>query len=246
MNASDTLLSVQDLSLAYGKHRVVENLSFTVGVAECVALVGSNGAGKTTTLRSIVGIHPKVSGHVTYRDVEVTGWSSGRAAQNGVIMCPEGRHLFPQMSVTDNLLVGAAVTKAKRAELRELIAYVQDLFPVLSERRNQLAGTLSGGEQQMVALGRALMAKPRLLILDEPSLGLAPLIVETVFETIDTIRETGCAILIAEQNVEATLDVANRGYVIEAGNVVAEGTAKELQANEELIAAFMGMDVIDG
>lgn len=239
------LLDVQNLGLAYGKHRVVDDLSFTVGDAECVALVGSNGAGKSTTLRSIVGIHPKAHGRVVFAGDDVTDWSSGRAAQSGVVLCPEGRHLFPQMTVTDNLLVGAAVTKAKKPELRRLIGDVQELFPILAERQNQLAGTLSGGEQQMVALGRALMAKPRLLILDEPSLGLAPLIVEKMFDTIETIRATGCSILIAEQNVEATLDVADRAYVVEAGDIVASGTSTELKAHEGLIAAFMGMDVGD-
>ncbi|UUZ62641.1 ABC transporter ATP-binding protein [Polaromonas sp. P1-6] len=242
MQADDTLLEIEDVSLAYGRRVVVERLSLTIQPGECVALVGANGAGKSTSLRAIVGIHKVQSGRVRHRGADVTGWSTANSVRAGVILCPEGRHLFPGMSIRDNLLLGSVKTGMDRAQVRERIDEIEVLFPVLNERKNQLAGTLSGGEQQMVALGRALMSQPSLLILDEPSLGLAPLMVERVFDIVKTILNTGCAVLIAEQNVQATLAIAARAYVMEAGRIVASGSAAKLRNDPALLSAFMGVD----
>lgn len=243
MDIEQPLLDVQDVSLAYGQHVAVERLSLTVGAGECVALVGANGAGKSTSLRAIVGIHRDVrSGRIRHAGKDVTGWSSEASVRAGVILCPEGRHLFPGMSVHDNLLLGVAAVRIDRGEVQARIDGVEALFPVLKERKKQLAGTLSGGEQQMVALGRALMSRPKLLILDEPSLGLAPLLVERVFGIVTTILKTGCAVLIAEQNVQATLTVADRAYVMEAGRLITSGSAADIQNDPAVLSAFIGVD----
>lgn len=242
MASDNTILEVKELSLAYGQRVVVDRISMTVGARECVALVGANGAGKTTSLKAIVGIHKVRDGTILFGGKSVTGWSSAAAVRSGVILCPEGRHLFPGMSVRDNLLLGDVKIEATRAQTNARISEIEELFPVLNARKNQLAGTLSGGEQQMVALGRALMSRPNLLILDEPSLGLAPLLVERVFEIVTAILEKGCSVLIAEQNVQATLAVAHRAYVMEAGRIVMSGEASKLRTDPALLSAFMGIE----
>jgi len=235
-------LVIRDLTVAYGRRVAVNGVSLRVGADECVALVGANGAGKSTILKALVGIHKARSGTVSYGEQDMTGWSPSAVARAGITLCPEGRHLFPGMSVRDNLLMGATSSGASRGEVRELLADMEARFPVLAQRHKQLAGTLSGGEQQMVALGRALMAKPTLLILDEPSLGLAPLLVEQMLDIVKTIVGQGCAVLISEQNVEASLEVCSRAYVMEAGRFTAEGTAKELRDDPTVLAAFLGLD----
>lgn len=242
MPAEESLLELDEVSLAYGPRVVVERLSMQVRPGECVALVGANGAGKSTSLKAIVGIHGVRSGRILHRGVEVNRWSPAAAVQAGVTLCPEGRHLFPGMSVRDNLLLGAVKANVSRATVRTRIDEIETLFPVLANRKNQIAGTLSGGEQQMVALGRALMSHPSLLILDEPSLGLAPLLIERMFETVMAILKTGCAVLIAEQNVQATLEIAHQAYVMEAGRIVAAGEASRLRNDPVVLAAFMGVD----
>lgn len=242
MTSDSKLLEVRDLSLAYGRRIVAEHISMTVGAQECVAVVGANGAGKSTVLKAIVGIRPVGEGSIWYRGTNVTGWSPSTAVRGGVVMCPEGRHLFPGMSVRDNLLLGSVKAVCSRAELKTRLSEIEELFPILSERKSQLAGSLSGGQQQMVAIGRALMADPSLLILDEPSLGLAPLLVERVFDIVTAILKKGCAVLIAEQNVQSTLAVANRAYVMEAGRIVASGEASKLRTDPALLSAYMGVD----
>ncbi len=242
MPSDHILLELDEVSLAYGPRVVVERISMQVRSGECVALVGANGAGKSTSLKAIVGIHGVKSGYIRHRGVEVNRWSPASAVQAGVTLCPEGRHLFPGMSVRDNLMLGAVKTNVSRGTMRARIEEIETLFPVLADRKNQIAGTLSGGEQQMVALGRALMSHPSLLILDEPSLGLAPLLIDRMFETVTAILKTGCAVLIAEQNVQATLEVANRAYVMEAGRIVTSGEASRLRNDPAVLAAFMGID----
>lgn len=242
MPAENTLLELDKVSLAYGQRVVVDGISLEVHAGECVALVGANGAGKSTVLKAIVGIHSVKSGCIRHRGVDIHRWSPDAAVRAGVTLCPEGRHLFPGMSVRDNLLLGAVKANVSRATVRARIDEIETLFPVLADRKNQIAGTLSGGEQQMVALGRALMSHPSLLILDEPSLGLAPLLIERMFETVIGILKTGCAVLIAEQNVQSTLEVADRAYVMEAGRIVAAGEAARLRSDPVVLAAFMGVD----
>ncbi|CAH1387477.1 branched chain amino acid/phenylalanine ABC transporter ATP binding subunit LivF [Candidatus Nitrotoga sp. M5] len=240
----EMILNVTNLSLAYGSRIAVDQASMTVAASECVALVGANGAGKSTLLKSIVGIQNSFGGSISFDGRDVTKWTPEAAVRAGVILCPEGRHLFPEMSVRDNLLLGATKLNLSNAQTRAKIKEIEELFPVVNERKNQLAGTLSGGEQQMVALGRALMSQPKLLILDEPSLGLAPLLVERVFEIVLTILETGCSVLIAEQNVQSALGVAHRAYVMEAGKIVKSGDASRLSTDPALLSAFIGVDEI--
>ena len=235
------ILAAQGLHLGYGSRVVVEDCSIEVSPGEVVALIGANGAGKSTTLKSLVGIQHVKSGVVRFNGAEVTGWSPGAAVAAGMVLCPEGRHLFPEMSVRDNIVLGAARSRLSKAEVRARIAEIEELFPKLAERRHQLAGTLSGGEQQMVALGRALASKPRLLILDEPTLGLAPLMVEKVFELVRTVAETGTSILIAEQNVTATLEAADRVYLMEAGRITHQDSSVSMRTDPRLTAALMGI-----
>jgi branched-chain amino acid transport system ATP-binding protein len=235
-------LVVDGLSVSYGMRVAVDDISFLVGGNECVALIGANGAGKTSTLKALVGIEKARAGTVTYGGEVLSGRTPRQIAQAGVTLCPEGRHLFPAMSVHDNLLLGATSAGGSRQEIAALVDEMESRFPVLGQRRKQLAGTLSGGEQQMVAIARALMARPRLLILDEPTLGLAPMLVEQVLAIARSVVDSGCAVLISEQNVEATLEICDRAYVLEAGKVTASGTARELAHDPKLLAAFIGLE----
>ncbi len=203
--------------------------------------LGANGAGKTSLLKTIVGIQKPRSGAIRLHGLDVTNWQPSQSVRHGVILCPEGRHLFPEMSVHDNLLLGTAAKDDSASEVRALLSGIEDLFPVLRHRRNQTAGTLSGGEQQMVAIGRALMGRPELLILDEPSFGLAPLLVTRMFEIVTTIAERGCAVLISEQNVRSALEVAHRAYVMEAERIVMAGASADLTSDPDLLKAFLGV-----
>jgi ABC-type branched-subunit amino acid transport system ATPase component len=205
-----------------------------------VAIVGANGAGKSTILKSIAGLQSLQRGTVTFLGRDVTGWSSVQAVKAGVVLCPEGRQLFPQMTIRENLELGLGAGRPSKQEIADRFAEVEALFPFLQSRLRQQAGTLSGGEQQMVALGRALMSRPQLLILDEPSLGLAPLLVEQVFATIRQIVDAGRTVLLAEQNVEASLEIADRAYVLEAGEIVSSGDARTLLRSPVLLRAFLG------
>lgn len=235
-----TIIATAGVCASYGARTAVDEVSINVGEAECVALVGANGAGKSTLLRVIAGIRPPRRGTVRLYGKDVTGWSARTAFRHGVVLCPEGRQLFPHMTVHENLLLGLGGGRRERALQRERLDEVEDLFPVLRGRARQAAGTLSGGEQQMVALGRALMSHPRLLILDEPSLGLAPLLVDQVFSIIEKLVTSKRSVLVAEQNVEASLTIAGRAYVLEAGRVTANGTPAELQSSPALMRAFLG------
>ncbi len=235
------MLAVSGLDVYYDDVQALRGLTLEVRAGEIVALVGANGAGKTTTLRAISGLHRPARG-----DVVFDGRSIGRAAPHaivaaGLVQVPEGRKIFPRMSVLENLELGAMVPEA-RAHRRETLETVLELFPRLAERRHQLAGTMSGGEQQMLALGRALMARPRLLMLDEPSLGLAPVVVEQILRAVQTInREQGIPVLMVEQNIAHALRMASRGYVIENGQVVLEGSGAELLANPRMKKAYLGL-----
>jgi branched-chain amino acid transport system ATP-binding protein len=235
------LLAVRDLDVFYGDVQVLRGVTLEVREGEIVSLVGGNGAGKTTTLKTISGLLKPARGEVVF-----DGRRIGRAPPHdivsaGLIQVPEGRKLFPRMTVLENLELGAIVPHA-RARRRETLEMVLGMFPRLRERRDQRAGTMSGGEQQMLALGRALMARPRLLMLDEPSLGLAPAIVEQMLRSVEAIsREQGIPVLIVEQNVSHALRMANRGYVLENGEVVLEGSGAELLANPEMRRAYLGL-----
>ncbi|MGD9863818.1 MAG: ABC transporter ATP-binding protein [Pseudodonghicola sp.] len=241
MDTTASILTVEDLTVAYGSKIAVDRASLRIAPGECVALVGATGAGKSSLLKTMVGIQKPRAGTIHLHGLDVTGWQPSQSVRHGVILCPEGRHLFPEMSVHDNLLLGNAARDDSAREVKALLAGIEELFPVLRDRRHQTAGTLSGGEQQMVAIGRALMGRPELLILDEPSLGLAPLLVARMFDIVTTIAERGCAVLISEQNVRSALEVAHRAYVMEAGRIVMSGAAEELTSDPTLLAAFLGV-----
>ena len=232
-------LSVRDLTAGYAKAQVLFGMSLQVSEGELVALLGANGAGKTTTLRSISGLIRPWSGSVSLDGQNLSGLSAARRAKMGLGHVPEGRQLFPIMGVEENLLLGAAFLAwtAKPESLQRVYA----LFPRLAERRTQLAGTLSGGEQQMLAIGRALMGQPRILMVDEPSLGLSPKLAEEVLSTLSQIKAEGVGVLLVEQNVALSLEVANRGYVVEHGRVVIEGNAKELSSDEAVQKAYLAL-----
>jgi len=234
------LLEVRGLSVAYGDVRVLEGVSLAVGQGQIVSLVGANGAGKTTTLRAISGLHPALDGEVTLEGERLTGLPPSRIVERGVAHVPEGRQLFTNMTVEENLELGAYLPQAKAA-LGASLARVTGLFPRLAERRRQIAGTLSGGEQQMLAIGRALMSRPRLLILDEPSLGLAPLMVRAIFDAIVRVNREGTTVLLVEQNLVQSLRLSHRGYVLETGRIVLEGTGEALLANPHTRKAFLGI-----
>jgi branched-chain amino acid transport system ATP-binding protein len=234
---ADVLLAVEGLVAGYGRLRAVNGVSFTVGRGEVVALLGSNGAGKSTLLRAIAGVLRPSAGRVRFEGEDVTGWAPHRVARRGLRLVPEGRGLLARMSVRENLLMGQYAGGGGPAELEAALAR----FPVLRERRSQIAATLSGGEQQMLAIARALVARPALLMLDEPSLGLAPLMVQRIFGVVETLKREGATILLVEQNARKALQVADRGYVLEAGEVVAQGPARELAAGETIQRAYLGV-----
>ncbi len=234
------MLEVRGLSVAYGDVRVLHGVTLTVGRGEIVSLVGANGAGKTTALRAISGLLPTLEGEVRLDGAPLTGLGASHIVERGIAHVPEGRQLFTNMTVEENLEMGAYLPGAKAAAA-ESLRRVTALFPRLEERGRQLAGTLSGGEQQMLAIGRALMSCPRLLILDEPSLGLAPIMVKAIFEAIARVNAEGTTVLLVEQNLVQSLRLSHRGYVLETGHVVLEGTGTELLANPHTRKAFLGL-----
>ncbi len=233
------LLRVEDVHTYYGSIEALKGISLEVHEGEIVTLIGANGAGKSTTLRSINGLNHPRRGSIHFRGREITRDPPHDIVRSGISQSPEGRKLFPRMSVLENLEMGA-FQRSDRSELRGDLERVYSLFPRLAERKQQRAGTLSGGEQQMVAIGRALMARPGLLLLDEPSMGLAPIFVERVFETIVEINKQGTTILLVEQNAMMALDVANRGYVLETGTVALADDAKALRRNEQVRKSYLG------
>ncbi|MGK0715459.1 ABC transporter ATP-binding protein [Leucobacter sp. W1153] len=234
------MLRIENLAVSYGRAKVLLDVNLAVNEGEVVAVLGGNGAGKTTTLKTISGLVRPRSGTISFNGEPISGLPSHAIAQLGIAHCPEGRRLFGGMTVEDNLFLGAA-TPAARKNQHETLDRMYELFPIMKERRKQHAGLLSGGQQQMVAIARALMAEPKLLILDEPSLGLAPKIVTEVFEVIHQVRDAGVTVLLVEQNVAQALGTADRGYVIEQGAVALEGGAQELLKNEELQKAYLGI-----
>jgi branched-chain amino acid transport system ATP-binding protein len=234
------MLSVERLSAGYGDIEVLRGMSLTVGTGEIVALVGANGAGKTTTLRTISGLIRPRAGQVRLDGERIDGLAPHEIVARGVSHVPEGRKIFPSLSVQENLDLGAYLHQAK-ARRAERLERVLALFPILAERRRQMAGTLSGGEQQMLAIGRSLMGGPRLLMLDEPSLGLAPLVVDRIFEVIQTINAQGIPVLLVEQNVQRSLQIAHRAHVLEQGVVTLSGVGRELMAREEVRKAYLGV-----
>jgi branched-chain amino acid transport system ATP-binding protein len=237
--AATPLLDVQDVQTFYGSIQALKGISLHVHEGEIVTLIGANGAGKSTTLRSINGLNHPRRGTISFEGRDITHDAPHEIVKLGIAQSPEGRKLFPRMSVTENLEMGAFQRKDKSA-FREDMDRVFTLFPRLAERRHQKAGTMSGGEQQMCAIGRALMARPRLLMLDEPSMGLAPIFVERIFETIVEVNKQGTSILLVEQNALMALDVADRGYVLETGHVALADDAKALAQNEDVRKTYLG------
>jgi len=234
------VLSLSAVSASYGSVTAVSDISIEVGAGEAVGLLGANGAGKSTTLRAISRLVKLTSGSITFLCKNLSSLPPYRIAELGIAHVPEGRQVFPELTVQENLEIGAYVPSAK-AERSASLELVYGIFPVLAERRRQLAGTMSGGEQQMLAIGRGLMLKPRLLMLDEPSLGLAPVVIDTAFEKIQEIHAMGTAILLVEQNVSRALSLVQRGYVLESGHVIMHGTSTELANNRQVQAAYLGM-----
>ena len=233
------MLEVRDLVCGYGPVTAVKGISFDVGAGQLVALIGANGAGKSTVLRCISGLVPARSGSVRFDGRDLTRAEPRRAIALGIAHCPEGRRVFPQMSVAENLAMGAYLRRDGAETARDL-ARIYDEFPRLAERRDQPAGTLSGGEQQMLAIGRALMSRPRLVLFDEPSLGLAPNIVERVLDIIRGIRAEGTTVLLVEQNAFAALELCDHAYLVEAGRIVMSGAGRDLMADEHVRAAYLG------
>ncbi len=236
---NSALLKVDNLSAGYGDVVVLRGVSLEVLEGQIVALIGANGAGKTTALRAISGLIKARRGSIFFEDQPIHTWTSHRIVDSGLIQVPEGRHLFPDMTVLENLEMGSF--RRGKDRRRQSIERVFHLFPRLEERKRQIAGTLSGGEQQMLAIGRALMTRPRLLMLDEPSLGLAPLLVQSIFNVIKEIRESGTTVLIVEQNAVQTLGMADSGFVLENGEVALSGTGAELLKNEDIRMAYLGL-----
>jgi len=233
------MLKVEHLQVAYGRVQTLWDITFEVPQSEIVALIGANGAGKTTTLKTLSALLKPSAGAMTLDGESLIGCSSMQIVERGMVHVPEGRRLFPEMTVLDNLLMGAYSTGKGRR--RERLDQVYAIFPILKERGRQMAGTLSGGEQQMAAIGRGLMAEPRLLMLDEPTLGLAPLVVEEMFGVVRQINRAGVTVLLVEQNTQHALSLADHGYVLEAGRVVLSGTGSELLANEDVRKAYLGL-----
>lgn len=234
------MLQVTDLDVFYGDAQALWGVSMEVGEAEIVSIVGSNGAGKSTFVNTVMGIHRARRGRIVLDNADITSMPGHRTCQAGAAIVPEGRRLFPALTVRDNLDLGAFNNSARPHRATSL-EWVLDLFPRLAERAGQLAGSLSGGEQQMVAIGRALMARPRLLLMDEPSLGLAPVIVDEVFDVIETVRSEGVSVVLVEQNVQRALDISSRAYLLAEGRIALEGVASDLAQNPELRRSVLGV-----
>ena len=232
------LLSVENLHVYYGAIHAVKDVSLHVQEGEIVTLIGANGAGKSTVLNTISGLLKPRSGKILFMGHNVTGVAPNKIVQTGLVQCPEGRRVFAKMTVEENLEMGAYTRP--NAKFDDNLAHVYELFPRLKERRQQVSGTLSGGEQQMLAMGRALMSEPKLLMLDEPSMGLAPLLVEQIFEIIKSLHQTGSTILLVEQNAQMALQIADRAYVLESGRITLSGTGAELMASESVKRAYLG------
>ena len=236
---AQTLLKVSGLQVAYGGIQAVKGVDFEVREGELVSLIGSNGAGKTTTMKAITGNLPLAGGDIEYLGKSIKGQGPWDLVRQGLAMVPEGRGVFTRMTITENLLMGAYIRKDKPG-IAEDVEKVYTIFPRLRERKDQLAGTMSGGEQQMLAMGRALMSRPKLLLLDEPSMGLSPIMVDKIFEVVDSIHREGTTVLLVEQNASRALALANRGYVMESGVVTMHGDGKALLADPKVRAAYLG------
>jgi branched-chain amino acid transport system ATP-binding protein len=234
------MLEVRDLEVTYGKIKAVKRISFTVDEGQVVTLIGTNGAGKTTTLRTISGLLRPSHGSVSFQGKRIDSVPAHEIVTLGVAHSPEGRRIFPRLTVEENLLLGAFARKDKGINADLKAAY--ELFPILGERSKQPAGTFSGGEQQMLAMGRAMMSRPKLLMLDEPSMGLSPLMMKRIMSTVTTLQQQGTTILLVEQNAQAALQRADHGYVLEVGKIVLEGTGQELLASDEVRKAYLGED----
>ncbi len=234
-----SMLEIKDLKVNYGGIEALKGISFHVEEGEIVTLIGANGAGKSTTLRSIMNVVKPASGAISFQGENITGKDTQKIVDRGIVLVPEGRRVFPNLTVLENLRIGAYL-RTDKAGIDKDLRHVYNLFPRLEERHWQLAGTLSGGEQQMLAVGRALMAKPKVIMMDEPSLGLAPLVVKDIFSIIRRIHEEGVTVLLIEQNANAALKIADRGYVMETGRITLTGTGAELLSNESVREAYLG------
>jgi len=233
------MLKVENLVVSYGGIEALKGVSLEVPEGKIVTLIGANGAGKSTLLRSIIGLVKVASGEIAYNEQKINGLNSQKIVQTGITLVPEGRRVFPNLSVLENLKIGAYM-RNDNDEIEKDINWVYELFPRLKERSWQMAGTLSGGEQQMLAVGRALMCRPKLMMMDEPSLGLAPLIIKDIFRIIREINKQGMTILLIEQNANMALKIADKAYVLETGNITMQGTGRELLENPEIAAAYLG------
>ena len=233
------MLEIKDLKVSYGMIQAIKGISFEVNKGEVIALIGANGAGKTTILHTITGLLNADSGSVTYEGKDITRMPGHKIVSMGIAHVPEGRRVFANMTVLQNLKLGA-YTRKDKAEIAETLEMVYTRFPRLKERKNQLAGTLSGGEQQMLAMARALMSKPKLIMMDEPSMGLSPILVEQIFSIISELRESGVTILLVEQNANKALKITDRAYVLETGKITLSGTGRELLEKEEVKKAYLG------
>jgi branched-chain amino acid transport system ATP-binding protein len=235
-----SMLEVKDLRVAYGKIEAVKGISFSVGEGEVVCLIGTNGAGKTTTLRTISGLIRPSSGEISFQGKRIDTVPAHEIVMLGLAHSPEGRRIFPRLSVEENLLLGAF--SRTDSGVKDDLQAAYDLFPILGERAKQPAGTFSGGEQQMLAMGRAMMSRPKLLMLDEPSMGLSPIMMQRIMSTVKTLQSQGTTILLVEQNARAALKLADKGYVLEVGHIVLEGTGRELLVSDEVRKAYLGED----
>lgn len=232
------ILEVKDLEVYYGVIQALKGISFEVNQGEIIALIGANGAGKTTTLQTVTGLIPSKSGHIVYDGKDITHLAGHKLVSMGVAHVPEGRRVFAELTVLQNLKLGA-YTRSDKAEIEKNLEMVYTRFPRLKERKNQFAGTLSGGEQQMLAMGRALMSQPKLIVLDEPSMGLSPIYVNEIFDIIQKINEDGVTVLLVEQNAKKALSIANRAYVLETGSIVLSGDAKKLMNDDSVKKAYL-------
>ncbi len=241
------MLKIKNLKCSYGSITAVHGVSLSVKQGELISIIGANGAGKSSLLLAICGLMQNWSGEILFKEKPLKGMSPPAIVRSGISMVPEGRQIFSPLTVMDNLKLGAYTmySKGMRNEVEDDLQMVLNMFPILQERAEQLAGTLSGGEQQMLAIGRALMARPKLLVLDEPSMGLAPKIVDLIFTTIETLRTQGVTILLVEQNARAALKISDRGYVLETGKMVLQGSAEELLVDDDVKRAYLGQDYND-